>query len=122
VPRLRDVERGDDATSAAIAVAIRPTTAGSTSVLSLIVIEYDPLVAARRFLGSESVMLDILPGPRAVRLFALESWLTMALISAARNKQVIDPQWSHLEQGAGERTRPRRWSSCICAHSPRPGG
>ena len=33
-------------------VAIRPTTAGSTSVLSRIVIEYDALVAALRFLLS----------------------------------------------------------------------
>ena len=56
--------------SAAIAVAIRPTTAGSTSVFSRIVIEYDALVAALRFLGAGSVMSGILPaagGYRRVR-------------------------------------------------------
>ena len=39
VPRLRDVQRRDDAPAGAMAVAIRPTTAGSVSVCSRMVIE-----------------------------------------------------------------------------------
>ena len=46
-------------------VATRPTTAGSTSVCSRIVMEYDALVAARRFFSL--AMLSILPGRAGYR-------------------------------------------------------
>ena len=53
-----------------MAVATRPTTAGSTSVCSRIVIEYDALVAARRFFFSlgHACILPARAGYRRVRV------------------------------------------------------
>ena len=73
----------DSATSSAVTmppaeampVATRPTTAGSTSVCSRIVIEYDALVAARRFFGCARLVCHacILPGPGVTGESAVET-------------------------------------------------
>ena len=47
--------------AAAMPVATRPTTAGSTSVCSRIVIEYDALVAARRFFVASAMPVILRP-------------------------------------------------------------